>query len=71
MLAGQIRPAVLRQRHPRTYGLRTLLRKMVELFPSPAERPAAGGGPAGGAGSFKTMSEPHVGDVTLFRLYAG
>jgi len=36
-----------------TYGVRALLKKMVELFPSPAE------------------VKPHVGDVTLVRLYRG
>ncbi len=59
-----------------TYGMRALLKKMVELFPSPAEAPL----PAvdGGSGRppllgrvFKTVSEPHVGDVTFFRLYTG
>ena len=44
---------------------------MVELFPSPAERHAAGRGARSVGRVFKTMSEPHVGDVTLFRLYAG
>ncbi len=57
-----------------TYGMRALLEKMVELFPSAAEA----GLPAGVDDAppvlgrvFKTMSEPHVGDVTLFRLFAG
>ena len=53
-----------------TYGVRTLLKKMVELLPSadevkpPVEAPLVGR-------VFKTHSEPHVGDVTLFRLQAG
>ncbi len=53
-----------------TYGVRALLTDMVELLPSPAEVPA----PAEGAlvaRVFKTVSEPHVGDVSLFRLYRG
>jgi elongation factor G len=59
-----------------TYGMRTLLKKMVELFPSAAEvaPPALDGGPARSpilGRVFKTVSEPHVGDVTFFRLYAG
>ena len=59
-----------------TYGMRTVLKKMVELFPSPAEvaPPALDGGPARSpilGRVFKTVSEPHVGDVTFFRLYAG
>ena len=51
---------------------RAARRKMVELLPSPAEVPPAGGrATAASARVFKTISEPHVGDVTLFRLYAG
>src|SRR5437762_695833 len=69
-----------------TYGMRALLSKMVELFPAPHERPpveaqkwgsaerlmlkAEDGGPFVGQ-VFKTMSEPHVGDVTYFRVYCG
>src|SRR5437667_11684204 len=69
-----------------TYGARALLSKMVELFPAPHERPAVeaqkwgsaervtlraeDGGPFV-AQVFKTMSEPHVGDVTYFRVYSG
>src|SRR5438132_10006699 len=69
-----------------TYGTRALLSKMVELFPAPHERPAVeaqkwgsaervtlraeDGGPFV-AQVFKTMSEPHVGDVTYFRVYSG
>src|SRR6266536_923775 len=69
-----------------TYGLRALLSKMVELFPAPHERPAVeaqkwgsaerlmvkaeDGGPFV-AQVFKTISEPHVGDVTYFRVYSG
>ncbi|MGI9041518.1 MAG: elongation factor G [Gemmatimonadales bacterium] len=59
-----------------TYGTRTLLKKLVELFPSPDEvKPAVAveaweSAPLV-ARVFKTLSEPHVGDVTLFRLFAG
>ena len=69
-----------------TYGVRALLSKMVELFPAPHERPALeaqkwgsaerlmlkpeDGGPFV-AQVFKTISEPHAGDVTLFRVYSG
>ena len=44
---------------------------MVELLPSPggASKPPVEAPLVGRV--FKTMSEPHVGDVTLFRLYAG
>jgi elongation factor G len=69
-----------------TYGTRALLTKMVELCPSPAERPPVEGQKWGSAEKvslqpddagpfvaqvFKTMSEPHVGDVTFFRIYSG
>ncbi|HUL70524.1 MAG TPA: elongation factor G [Gemmatimonadales bacterium] len=53
-----------------TYGMRALLNKMVELFPSPAEVPSPVEAPLVGR-VFKTVSEPHVGDVTYFRVYAG
>jgi elongation factor G len=70
----------------RTYGSHALLRKMVELFPSPAEtggesarRPgldqqvqlqAADDGPLA-ALVFKTATEPHVGELSFFRIYSG
>ncbi len=69
-----------------TYGTRALLTKIVELCPAPTERPpveaqkwgsaerltlkADDAGPLA-AQVFKTVSEPHVGDVTLFRIYSG
>ncbi len=69
-----------------TYGTRALLSKMVELFPHPGERPPveahkwgsaekvtlpADDGGRFAAQVFKTISEPHVGDVTFFRVYSG
>jgi len=73
MLSGEIVPLFCGSGEL-TYGMRALLKKMVELFPSPAESPV----PAGAEGTppllgrvFKTVSEPHIGDVTLFRIYAG
>ena len=70
-----------------TYGTRALLTKIVELCPAPNERTPIeaqkwgtaeklpltaddGGGPLA-AQVFKTVSEPHVGDVTLFRIFSG
>src|SRR5437899_1565671 len=69
-----------------TYGTRALLNKIVELCPAPQERPpveaqkwgsaerltlkAEDNGPLA-AQVFKTVSEPHVGDVTLFRIFSG
>jgi len=69
-----------------TFGTRALLSKLVELCPAPNERPPLVGHRWGSAESvtlkaaddgpfvaqvFKTISEPHVGDVTFFRLYSG
>src|SRR6267143_1105058 len=69
-----------------TYGTRALLNKLVELCPAPQERPPVeaqrwgtaervtlktdDAGPLA-AQVFKTVSEPHVGDVTLFRIFSG
>src|SRR6478736_4439265 len=53
-----------------TYGHRTLLTEIVTLFPSAAEAPSPAEGPLVGR-VFKTISEAHVGDVTMFRLYRG
>jgi elongation factor G len=53
-----------------TFGMRALLTKMVEIFPAAADVPPPVNAPLLGR-VFKTTSEPHVGDVTLFRLYAG
>ena len=69
-----------------TYGTRALLAKLVELMPAPAERPPIEGQRWGSADRitlkpddagpfvaqvFKTISEPHVGDVSYFRIYSG
>ncbi|HXI34556.1 MAG TPA: elongation factor G [Gemmatimonadales bacterium] len=69
-----------------TYGTRALLTKIVELCPSPAERPPIEGQKWGSAEKvslqpddagpfvaqvFKTISEPHVGDVSYFRIHSG
>jgi elongation factor G len=67
-----------------TYGVRALLRKIVELFPHPGE---TGPQPATkddrevevaptedspfAALVFKTTSEPHVGELSYFRVYSG
>jgi elongation factor G len=69
-----------------TFGMRALLSKLAELMPSPADLPPleaqewgsaepiridrANGGPFV-AHVFKTVSEPHVGDVTFFRILSG
>ena len=70
----------------KTWGTRALLRKLVELMPSPAEaaseiaqRPnidqvvelrAADDQPFA-ALVFKTTSEPHVGELSFFRIFSG
>jgi elongation factor G len=68
-----------------TWGVRTLLDNVVELMPSPQERPAeTAQGRAGNtvelrnlnsdpfcALVFKTTSEPHVGELSYFRVFGG
>lgn len=69
-----------------TWGTRALLRKLVELMPNPAEAtpelahapgaddplelPADDGGPFA-ALVFKTTSEPHIGELSFFRIFSG
>ena len=70
----------------RVYGIRALLRKMVELFPDPSEsgahvasRPdidqdvelSASDEGSFAALVFKTMTEPHVGELSYFRVFSG
>jgi elongation factor G len=69
MLRGEIVPLFCGSAEL-TYGTRALLNKMVELLPAPTEVPAPAEGPLIGH-VFKTISEPHVGDVSLFRIYTG
>jgi elongation factor G len=69
MLAGEVVP-MLCGSATLTYGMRALLTDMVELLPSPADLPAISDAPLV-ARVFKTVSEPHVGDVTMFRLHRG
>ncbi len=69
-----------------TYGMRAVLVKLKELVPAPTETPPRDGQKWGSADPveiaakddgpfvaqvFKTISEPHVGDVTLFRVWSG
>jgi elongation factor G len=67
------------------WGTRALLQRLVELMPSPQERPAEEA--QGRTGNvvelrnlnsdpfaalvFKTTSEPHVGELTFFRVFGG
>lgn len=69
-----------------TYGARALLSEIVELVPAPADNPPVHAEKWGtveklelserddapfSALVFKTVSEPHVGNVSLFRIYSG
>lgn len=69
-----------------TYGTQALLSKLVEAVPAPTEQPALAAKTWGDAADisldasdngpfvaqvFKTVSEPHVGEVSLFRIYSG
>ncbi|MCG6956796.1 MAG: elongation factor G [Gemmatimonadetes bacterium] len=69
-----------------TYGLQALLRKIVELCPNPAEAPPEKATRPGldqeieahatdddtlAALVFKTAAEPHVGELSFFRIYSG
>lgn len=71
---------------PLTYGTRALLSKLVQLVPAPTELPPRDAKTWGDATDvqvvsrddapfaaqvFKTVSEPHVGDVSLFRIWSG
>ena len=69
MLAGEIVPLFCGSGELQ-HGVRPLLTEIVELFPSPAEVPPPLEAPLVGR-VFKTVSEPHVGDVTIFRIYSG
>jgi elongation factor G len=69
MLAGEIVPLFCGSGELQ-HGVRPLLTELVELFPSPAEVEAPVEAPLVGR-VFKTVSEPHVGDVTIFRIYSG
>ncbi|HIC14029.1 MAG TPA: elongation factor G, partial [Gemmatimonadetes bacterium] len=65
---------------PLTYGMKALLSKLVELCPNPAEAGAevAGdhdliaddNGPLA-ALVFKTAAEPHIGELSYFRIFSG
>jgi elongation factor G len=84
MARGDVVPVLLGSAR-KGYGVRALLRRMVQLFPSPAGAPpqtarlngkgdvtlsAADGDPFS-ALVFKTTAEPHVGNLSLFRVYGG
>ncbi len=85
MAQGELFPLLCGSAHL-TYGMRAVLSKLCELAPPPTAKPpvalktwqsvkdveitAADDGPFV-AQVFKTVSEPHVGDVSFFRIYSG
>jgi elongation factor G len=84
MLRGELYPVFCGAPN-KTWGVRALLSKLVELMPSPQERPAelAQGrndtvveirnlnSDPFAALVFKTTSEPHVGELSFFRIFGG
>jgi elongation factor G len=84
MLRGDLYPVFCGAPN-KTWGVRALLSKLVELMPSPQERPAelAQGrndtvveirnlnSDPFAALVFKTTSEPHVGELSFFRVFGG
>ena len=65
---------------PQTYGMRALLDKIVELCPNPLEAHVETVGETGlvaddngplAALVFKTAAEPHVGELSFFRIFSG
>lgn len=85
MLAGELFP-IFCGAAEKTWGIRALLEGMCEIVPSPAEAPhelaqrpgldqvvelkGDDHGPLA-ALVFKTASEPHVGEISLFRIFSG
>jgi elongation factor G len=85
MLAGELFP-VFCGAAEKTWGTRALLEGLVEIVPSPAEAPhelaqrpgldqvvelkGTDDGPFA-ALIFKTASEPHVGELSFFRIFSG
>jgi elongation factor G len=69
MLAGEVVPMFCGSPEL-TWGIQALLTEMVELLPSPLEAPGPPKAPLLGR-VFKIISEPHVGEISFFRLYHG
>ena len=85
MVRGEVFPLLCGSAE-KTYAMRALLSKLVEVAPGPADRPARAVKTWGDlkpielraadeapfvAQVFKTVSEPHVGDVSFFRVVSG
>ena len=69
MLAGEVVPMFCGSPEL-TWGVQALLTEMVELLPSPLEATVPPKAPLLGR-VFKIISEPHVGEISFFRLYHG
>ena len=85
MLAGELFP-IFCGAAEKTWGVRALLEGICEIVPSPADAPheiaqrpgldqvielkGDDNGPVA-ALVFKTASEPHVGEITMFRIFSG
>jgi elongation factor G len=69
MLAGEVVPMFCGSAEL-TWGMRALLTEMVELLPSPLDVPPPVEAPLVGR-VFNIVSEPHVGDISFFRIYRG
>jgi elongation factor G len=85
MLAGELFP-IFCGAAEKTWGVRALLEALVEIVPAPAEAPhelaqrpgldqvvelkGEDNGPLA-ALVFKTSSEPHVGELSFFRIFSG
>jgi elongation factor G len=85
MKAGELYP-ILCGAAELTYGVRALLDEIVELVPPPSDNDPVQAEKWGGADKvslkpaddapfsalvFKIISEPHVGDVSIFRIFSG
>ncbi len=69
MLAGEVVPMFCGSPEL-TWGIQALLTEMVELLPSPLEATVPAKAPLLGR-VFKIINEPHVGEISFFRLYHG
>ncbi len=69
LLAGEIVPLFCGSGELQ-HGVRPLLTELVEILPAPSELKPPVEAPLVGR-VFKTVSEPHVGDVSIFRIYTG
>lgn len=67
---GKITP-ILCASAAKEVGIEELLNEILELFPPANKSPHAGNSKGLSAFVFKTMIEPHVGELTFVRVYSG